>query len=621
MAIHDNGNNEQPKTQTTQAEPREEKAQRPRRRSIFEINRNFRRSISRSQLGEVVARWRESLEAIIKNPTQNEAPAAHEVLVFNGETNNTPFSALIHVTKSEEGTKYAAYHTLILEGSAEPLQPELKRIQNFEIEVQRTAGDAYDDIMADKIHTLVADQVQGYELRSSGFNVIMSENRPDEDNAKIVAFFSNAANEALLDRLEQVEPFSIQGCFDPDQDNLRARLEYDPESMGNVNDLPVRSDVRVSVTAHSRGQHGATMRLTEVDAYVDLVLDQDAAMNAALPGYGGLPNQFGGPQQQPSTQRYYPRAILTRADNAFNMISLETELLSLVTVALLTKNSMYSGVWRPRKGVKQKDDLRDIGAVNLELGLIPDPKNPQKRTRINTKSDNFTDAEAFQLIRAVVKDELIFSMDVEQGGEHSWVQNLLLLATTEDAQGQQAHQAILQAADALTNGFFRQEFDPSNKIAQHDGNRIQLGYYVDAQGVKRDLREIDHLSMLNMFGETNMEIVDRYADTFDKVDEDMDMRLHVRTGILREAVGDVYIKGYADRINFTPVFMKALISAAFKAGLSIDPSAMHTQFNAAPRGNAHIGRFANQAFTGDVFQSRPQSAFGRGGFMGGGGRW
>jgi len=49
---------------------------------------------------------------------------------------------------------------------------------------------------------------------------------------------------------------------------------------------------------------------------------------------------------------------------------------------------------------------------------------------------------------------------------------------------------------------------------------------------------------------------------------------------------------------------------------------MHTQFNAAPRGNAHIGRFANQAFSGDVFQSRPQSAFGRGGFMGGGGtRW
>src|SRR5690554_2534074 len=43
-----------------------------RRRSFFEINRTHRRSISRSQLGEVVSRWREAAEAVIKNPAMNE---------------------------------------------------------------------------------------------------------------------------------------------------------------------------------------------------------------------------------------------------------------------------------------------------------------------------------------------------------------------------------------------------------------------------------------------------------------------------------------------------------------------------------------------------------------------
>jgi len=598
----------------------ENKAEQPafRRRSIFEVNRTHRRNISRSQMGEVVSKWRDVIESVVKNPTMNEAPDAHQILVFNGETNNTPFSALVHVTKSVDGNKVAVYHTLLLEGSAEPLQPELKRSSQMEIEVQRTAGDAYDETMAEKIRVLVSDALPGYTLASSDYTVISSENKPEDDSAKAVLFFSNAANEAILDRIEGVEPFSIQASFDPAQDTLRGRLEYDPEAVDNVNGLPVRSDIHIAVTAHSRDNHGQSMRITEVDAYVDLVLDQESMMNASNAYTGGLPNQFGGPQQQIDLQRYYPRAVLTRADNHFNMISLETELLALVTVAQLAKDSGYSGVWRPRKGIKH--DLRDIGAVNLELGLIKDPKDPNKRVRIKTKADDFTDNDAYQLIRTVIKDQLIYSLDIEQGGEHSWVQKMFLMATADDAQGQKAHQALIDAADNLTGGFFRQFFDPKERITVHDGNRIQLGYYVDAKGNRRDLREVDHLAMLNMFGETNMEIVDRFADTFDRTNEDMDMRLHFRTQILREAVGDVHVKGYADRVNLTPAFMNALVTASAKAELSIDPAAMHQSFNTSPRGNAHIARFANQGFQGDIYAPKgPTSAFNRGGFMGGGG--
>lgn len=594
---------------------------RPRRRSIFEVNRTHRRNISRSQMGELVSRWRETIESVIKNPTMNEAPDAHQILVFNGATNNTPFSALVHVTKAEDGAKTAVYHTLLLEGSSEPLQPELRRVDQLEIEVQRTAGEAYDEVMADKIATMVAEALPGYQLVSSEYTVISSENKPEEENAKAVLYFSNAANEAILDLVENVSPFSIQDCFDPEQDHLRGRLEYDPEPMGNVNGLPVRSDIHVAVTAQSRSNYSQSMKITEVDAYVDLVLDQEASM-AANNAFGGvpMPNQFG-PQNMPNTQRYWPRVVLTRADNHFDMITLETELLSLVTVAQMAKDSAYAGVWRPRKGLKQKDDLRNIGAVNLELGLVKDPKDPNKRLRINTKADNFSDASAYELIRTVVKDQLAYSIDIEQGGEHSWVQNKFLMATDEGTMGQQAHEAIIAAADNLTGGFFRQIFNPQDRIVVHDRNRIQLGYYVDDKGVRRDLREIDHLAMLNMFGETNMEIVDRYADTFDRVDENMDVRLHFRTQCLREAVGDVHVKGYADRVNLTPEFMNALVTSAAKAGLSIDPAAMHQQFNAAPRGNAHIGRFANQGFSSDLFTARnPSSSFSRG-FMGGGGRY
>lgn len=592
---------------------------RGRRRSIFEVNRTHRRSIARSQLGELVSRWREAIEGVIKNPTMNDAPDAHQILVFNGETNNTPFSALIHVTKSIDGLKSAVYHTLLLEGSSEPLQPELKRVDHMEIEIIRTAGEAYDVTMEEKIATLVADTLPGYELEASGFTVISSENKPDDDNVKAVLFFSNAANEAHLDRIEGVEPFRIQDSIDPDNDNLRGRLEYDPEPMDNVNGLPVRSDIHVAVTAHSRSNQGQSMRLTEVDAFVDLVLDQDANMGAGnVYGGGGLPSQFG-PQTQPNFQRYWPRAVLTRADNHFNMISLETELLALITVAQMAKDSAYTGVWRPRKGIKQKDDLRDIGAVNLELGMVPDAKDPNRRVRINTKSDSFSDNDAYHLIRTVVKPDLIYSMDIEEGGEHSWVQQGFLMASAGD---NDAHEAIIQAADNLTGGFFRQFFDPNEPICVHDGNRIQLGYYIDKTGERRDLREIDHLAMLNMFGETNLEIVDRYADTFDRVNENMDVRLHVRTQILRDAVGDIHVKGYADRINLTPSFMNALVSAAAKAELSIDPAAMHQKFNTAPRGNGHIGRFANQGFTNDLFAARnPTSSFGRGSFGGGGTRW
>ena len=66
------------------------------------------------------------------------------------------------------------------------------------------------------------------------------------------------------------------------------------------------------------------------------------------------------------------------------------------------------------------------------------------------------------------------------GGEYSWVYEALLYAANGDAA---AENDVIQYADNLTNGHFRQLWNPvENRVAVDSGDLIPIGYYIDPEG-------------------------------------------------------------------------------------------------------------------------------------------
>src|SRR5690606_27028199 len=131
-------------------------------------------------------------------------------------------------------------------------------------------------------------------------------------------------------------------------------------------------------------------------------------------------------------------------------------------------------------------------------------------------------------------------------------------------------------------------------VAVPEYNRIHLGYYTNADGEMRDIRDIDYLALLNMIGGKDIRTVEEVMDTFDRTDIPVEIRLDRRYRILKEVLGDsMVIKGYATRITFDAKFIEALIAACESAGINVRSGNIAQEFGGlGVRGNLNAATYA-----------------------------
>lgn len=552
-------------------------------KSLFDINSRFRSGMARSRLGETTSKWRQFYDEVLEDPNIIEMPDTMKVLTFNGEQHGTLFSAIIHLCKVG---KVAGYFVHVVEGSSDPLEPMVARRDSIDIKLQPVCAQTVDATYLAKVHEHVVTQSGVADPRYAGFSVILTTQTPSKDTAIPFVFTAVAAIDSKLTEELGGPVFNLANEVDTDKDILRAQIKYDAEPVPDMNDLPVRSDVSVVISGTKKSEKTNTPHaqkvLARIDAYVDLVLDPEATM-------GG--NQFMQPLAygQRPTARFVPRIVVTRAEVNFNFITLETQLFQLALANFLHKNNFYMGVWRPRRALKASEDWRDIGALNYEVRLVGDPKRPDARVKIDTKNETtFSDASAYQFMQACISPLPIYSLDVELGGANYAIQQKFVEAANNTGT---ARADIIAAANKLTNNNFSGLYKGDGSLFYLDNNSIDIGYYVDAHGNRQDLRNIDHLAMLNMFGESNMELVDRHAATYDDDSVDMDIRLHRRRDCQMSAVGTPVIRNRAIRLNIEPRFMQALGEACNKTGLKITPNNMSMEYGSGIRGRANVRTF------------------------------
>lgn len=579
-----------------------------------EINRTWSRSISRSRQSEVVLEAQKFIGEVVKDPQINRKSEFCEVLAFDADLEMAPISAVIQTLMSED-KKMVFYHVVLLEGSVAELGTEEMRESNLTFDRQVVASDFIsDDQMVLKLQETVQRRFPDQEVMDTGYFVLWRETTLDENVAREVAYAAAMANEAYEDQYSGRRMFNIADIHQPKKETIIARVEFDSKHVEhNLNGAEIRTDFKVTTLSQTkdRNRRYAPNELMCVGGYVDLVLDQEAIASKGM-AWGV---DWGGNNQN-EVHYYTPRVVLTLLENRFSVRNMETELLTISSATLMLKDNLWSGVFRPRHHIPEGEDQRDIGALNYELGLYEDDSNAP--CRFPTKSESYSDRDAATLISRLLHPEPVISMQTIHGDERGWLHELLLNATdTSTPEGAEAYDFVCEAAQALTNNNFGKYFSiGTDQIGYPDQNLIPIGYFSDAGSEKRDLREIDRLAIMNIKGDVNMEMVDRFSECLDNVDADMELRLAQQIEILTDVVGPPRVKAVGEMFNFNGDFLQALVNGCHDAGLNIDPQTTNTSFNQSSRGNRYLRNMAvDSGFRNNMWNTRRRDA-GHGSFGG-----
>lgn len=569
---------------------------------LFGLNSKMKRTFSRSSAGEEVAAYAKTIRELIKLEDE-DGSSGIQALVLDGPSSGLSVSSIIIAMAHQHagGTDVTAYTLLVESSVGGRLPPRQVPFGNqYQAEITTVVGDLYDDWYMQNVSRVVKEKFGDVRVTDAGYMVIPSEmSHEDRERVRKVLFVADQAlSECMAGRLNVAEePFTV-AQIDP-KVALNAILEYDTQNDETVSGLPIRSDISIRLQGVTRinqnAQHQAMLDLTKVDGFIDLVYDANVQQQQQNMWGGFLPQQ----SQPVQSQHFFPRLVITRSDSeGVDFITPELQLLGLATATLLSRNGNWMPVFLPKYDAGEID-LRDLGAVGREINLTGDPQAEPKA--LDTKSDSFKPEHMAQLIQFLIHDSLIYSMDIEEAGELSWVHGIFMGAANNNFE---ATQAIVATADNLTGGRFSRKF--GNQPLVHDeNNRIHLGYWLDEHKNKRDLREIDYLAMINWVGGKDMALVRKFTDTFDNDQKPIELRLEEREGIYKAILNDKFkIKGYARRVTFTPEFIRCLHEACEEAGLVINPQNVTQDYsNRNVRGSSNARDYAVSGLSGGMFQS------------------
>ena len=548
------------------------------------LNSVMSRPFSKSAVNETVQTITKTFNEFIKSEVEAQEPG-FRVLVIDSKHSLTALSAIaVCLAKSRGGQEYVSVHTMLVSGGTKLNNRSFQNSgQTFEIIT--VPGDVADAEMRKRV-LMAVQEAYGSRTRilESAANIIHDE-LDVNDKHKLRSVFGNAIQACwqtmVIEKVIDEAPFnaSVIGSGD----TLTAYVDMHPRAIVNTSDLPVRNDISIQLQAvvqqASNSQPEQVIGLTQVDGFIDLVYQPP-----------GPPQQTQwGQMPMANTQRYTPRFVLTQFQSIIDAATMELQLLALASSAILIENiggaPQWMNAFKPRSTDKGDVDMRDIGAVGLEVNFT----NAQdaKPVVIDTKTNNFGTQDLYKLINVAMYPNLIYSLDVDEAGDLSYL-NLpfIIAAGAINESYTRAYDLITNAANALTNNNFSRCWNgitgnaSTERYFLNDENRIFTGYYFGKDGTRKDIRDIDYLAIMNMVGRKNQSFIKEWSDTFDRRDIPMEVRLDRRRRIYESILpGNVNIKGYARRITMNPKFMVALVQACKDSGLSFRPSNLNTEYN------------------------------------------
>lgn len=537
-----------------------------------------------------------------KNGTAN---ITAEFIGLPQETLQLPYSGIAVCYIHAAGV---TVHTLLLEDDGPLPDPRTFTINTHEtVEVPTTPADTYNESYYQTVLAQVQQRFGNVQIFDGGMQVIYRTIDLEDVNQvnRILTAATNAAVGATSLRTaggDIAEGRTLANTLTSNGIKLHASVNTSPERLVSSNGLPVRRDIVVKSVATVPGQTQNNLRGTRGNGFRFAELSAFATLEYVVPEMPQYnPYQ---PYQQPMvipTQRYVPRIVITSIDSD-GIQTLPSVLLGISTVTVIQEGYLWTEPFRPQKGRgKNEIDIRDIGAIGYDIKEL---NTDDKPGMINTKSNDFTNADFYQLMAATVHRSPMYSIDIEEAGPLSWLTGVFSAAA---ANNPDAIRAIIDACNSLTNNIFGRYFE-GGTILQSDENRVFLGTYRphnDTTGELRDIRDLDYLAVLNICGEDP-----RIVEDFEKTQRatsglPLVVRMAELQGILEQIMGaSLTIKGYANRFTFHHSFIEALAKSTREAKIApmFSNLPVHVQENARQRIHDFEWAMVSPQAVGGVYQ-------------------
>lgn len=566
------------------------------------------------------------------------------ILQINAKESTTRLfasSIVFGVVLNAYPTKAMAYHVLLIGDTADSLSrvDQVPVSNNVIVEVPRVVGDAYDDEYRAQVQAQLRASFPDIETFLEAEASVLPAGYKYNDVALVQKTLFNilAACGTILNTTvksaEEYEDLSIPALQQASGSRLDSvvTLKFHQPNTSDAVGHPVRSDIAISyslVTGQQQGNRKQIQSLNSgqqqteifrIGGFMDLVWRENEAY------LGVQANQFAAPfvgQQQNPNQfpwKYQARFVITDTTSS-ELATLPGQLWGLAGAMVLFKNNNWMGAFA--RGAGADADHHNIGAIGIEVNPGNDPSGYGKPFD-ETKSATFGTQGLYQMLTAFVRPEIVISMDVEECGPSTWQNSVFAAAPTNAS----ANQSIIDAANLLTDGHFSKYFGTDNKpVIVNDENRIHLGYFTGANGQVTDLREIDHLTILNILGVSNPQMGRDWSDTFTQLNYDWTQRAHERMKLMKLISANITVTGYARRVTFTNFFLNCLAQAIQDCGMIIRAETPFMEITGAQRGQADFLRDATTGYgsnsnlfaRGPAMGSTPNQGQG---FQQGFGRW
>ena len=597
----------QPQAQTQYVPPAQPvyEAQRPGTFSFRKLGNLSQQPMSRSPAAEVLTNLYKALTELYEKSADKTMKIELIPIDFNS-TVELNVSVLVVTVQNAQCPQWGVgYHVLIIEGSIEPQAPRIEQIMNVTVEILRTVADANDPTMRNYIRNLLQRKFPNKPLHYADACVV-----PRDFNVADATIVHSLAANALFACHTEMEvsqkDFIDMNLANAEQDSgLTVRTTFGNAQITNALGQPVRSDIKIDFAAGPLNN-----QITPVTGGMDRV-----SSIARISGFMDLvwypvENVANPYQQQQSvltTQRYAARFVITALESS-QLLTIPAQLLALIPSLSLSEGNKWINAFR-NKNFGSEVDMHDIGAVNMEVNLDNNPSGVG--TRVNTKLASFTPEQLSMLVKASIRPGMILSLDIPESGPDTNYNGVFGAAAGGNTN---AEQDIIRAAVTLTNGEFNRHWQNGMRVFTSDVNRVHMGYYTDHTGVRKDIRDIDHLAVLNLIGEKDPTIIKDWSDTNVKDTWPSEMRLAGRKKIITALFSDVTITGFATRVTFSPEFRNALLQGARSAGLalrSIDPYTDMSNYERAVSSTAAASLIsADASGMFNSFGNRQQAGYG-----------
>lgn len=531
----------------------------------MDISQILRRDVSRSGLSGATSLYQEAFKKLLEK-LPDTVKQHYQIFVMEGL--GTHFSSvLICKSFTQGGVPVSAVYTYQIESSAQKLPPRQVQHAGQTFSLPTAPGDAIDNTLWEKTEQFLRNTLgQNARIFNAGAQPIYAETLPT-DELKIAWLFRLAVDATSTTMVQQgiieERPLDVKLLIAGGQPVTG--VDQNPAPLFDTQGMPIRSDFRIVTRKAGEQQNAAVWNpnnsnnkdLVATDVYIDL--DYSPVQQANPYGQPAAP-QFG---FQPQAQwRYVPRAVITNIESLTDASTPELLGLGLGQAIVLSRRNFWMQAFAPRwptgKG-KGEANLRDATAIGFEVNLT----GAEKPTRLPHPSQQEIQAYYAMLAQAI-SPNLLYSIDIDEAGDNTWLIRDLYLAAHNDPE---AKQRIVTAFNNLTDGKFASFWDGTQPMVIDENNRVPLGYWNPASGVRADIRQLDYVAMLNVVGESDMKLLHEWSATFWDMNTPMEIRLERRDRISRELLPGYTLRGHARRMVLGERFLGAIVKSLEAAGL------------------------------------------------------